>query len=44
MPYAYVYAPVSGSISGLDYYCTCAGGSGIHYLCLANCNCFQSCN
>jgi len=44
MPYAYVYAPVSGSISGLNYYCACVGGSGVHYLCLANCNCFQSCN
>lgn len=43
MPYAYVYAPVSGTVSGRNKYCTstcaCAGDGNLHSLC----TCGQPC-
>ncbi len=39
MPYAYVYAPVSGTITGLDQYCSCVGSTKPH----PRCCCDQLC-
>jgi len=48
MPYAYVYAPVSGSITGRNRYCTgscaCDGDGSTHHACASGCSNPQTCD